>query len=107
MPTTPRKPAADFLPKGLDRIEKKLFRQAFQAHFGDAETISQTEIDGLLDLIRARSRVETLRKLFDAEAGEAQSSGTYPTDLITIGRQIDSTTRLAMKIADRLKATPR
>ncbi|ESY03246.1 hypothetical protein X753_24105 [Mesorhizobium sp. LNJC399B00] len=95
-------------PKALSRAEKKSFREGFEAYFGTGESVSQPQIDSLMDLIRAKARLEALQSMLDAELQEMKKSGvTFSIDLLALIRQTDSTSRLTVKLADRLKAQPK
>ncbi|ESZ29628.1 hypothetical protein [Mesorhizobium sp. L2C067A000] len=94
-------------PKGLSKSEKTSFRDGIRRYFEGFEAISQWEIDALVDLIRAQSRVEALQKMLNAEVQEMRENfRPYSVDLIAVCRQLDSSTRLAAKLADRLKRAP-
>ncbi|WP_155924258.1 hypothetical protein [Mesorhizobium sp. L2C066B000] len=94
-------------PKALSRAEKKAFQEGFRAYFGNGAGVSQAQIDGLIDLTRAKARLAALQSMLDAELRDMKKSGaTFSIDLLALIRQTDSTSRLAVKLADRLKASP-
>ncbi len=108
MTPTPEYSAIIQPPQGLSRLEKSAFRDGVRQYFKGAKVVSAFEIDALADLIRARTRVAALQKILDTEVREMKESGVLlSVDLIPMIRQIDATTRLAIKLADRLKPSAR
>jgi hypothetical protein len=63
---------------------------------------SEAQTDLIVDLVEARMRIAALAAMLDKQAKYSAEHSIVHNTVLPLSRQIDSTTALAHKIADRL-----
>ena len=100
------KPAETRPPSWMDRDRKKLFRRIL-SQLSDAQTpISAAKVDLIIDLVDARERINAMTSLLDRQAQYSVEHGVVRVEVLPLTRQIDATTQLAHRIADKLGIKP-
>jgi len=85
-------------PHYFSRAESKAYRAILTEIERKSGSISDGQMDEAGDYVRAGTRLATLHMLLDTMSGDGQ----HRRQILSLNRAIDSTTGLAMRLADRL-----
>ena len=99
------KPAEIKAPAGMDRTRKRKFRRIVSQLNGAETEISEAKRDLIVDLVDARMRISALTTMLDKQTRYSIEHGIVRHEILPLSRQIDSTTALSHKIADKLGLT--
>lgn len=89
-------------PSHLSRAEKTSFTRIAKQVTADETALNAAQVDLICDLIAARARITALRKMMDDHIAANSTFDTDKARILTLNGQINTTTSLAHRIADRL-----
>jgi hypothetical protein len=92
-------------PSWLSRVGKLMFRRVAKQLNAPETALSDTQTDLICDYVEARLRIASLADMLGADVAEASMFNVDKARIIALSRQIDSTTALSHKIADKLGLT--
>jgi phage terminase small subunit len=92
-------------PSWLSRAGKMMFRRVAKQLNAPETALSDAQTDLICDYVEAR-RIASLADMLGADIAEASAFNVDKARIIALSRQIDSTTALAHRIADKLGLTP-
>ncbi len=92
-------------PSWLSRAGKMMFRRVVRQLNAPETALSDAQTDLICDYVEARLRIASLAEMLGADIAEASNFTVDKARIIALSRQIDATTVLSHKIADKLGLT--
>jgi phage terminase small subunit len=89
-------------PSWMNRAGKRMFRQVSRQLNAPETPLSDAQTDLICDYVEARLRIASLADMLGADIAEASAFNIDKARIIALSRQIDATTALSHKIADKL-----
>jgi phage terminase small subunit len=89
-------------PSWLSRAGKLMFRRVARQLNAPETPLSDAQTDLICDYVEARLRIASLAEMLGADIAEASNFNVDKARIIALSRQIDATTLLSHKIADKL-----
>jgi hypothetical protein len=86
----------------MNRAGKRMFRQVARQLNAPETPLSDAQTDLICDYVEARLRIASLADMLGADIAEASGFNVDKARIIALSRQIDATTALSHKIADKL-----
>jgi phage terminase small subunit len=102
MTSKPQKPATLKPPTWLTRAEKMQFRRIVEALIEGKRAVSAGDVDRIADYVSARSRVTALRKMLNEDLRTKNPFDSTKALIVSLSRQIDATTTLMHRIAEKI-----
>src|SRR5436853_176736 len=96
--TTMPNDAAITAPEGLTKTEKVAFDRIVSLKEAADHPVTPGEIDAVADLVRMRTRIASLSRLFRSRAIQAE-----PKSVLAVAKQLDSSVALAARLAKGLR----
>lgn len=96
------------VPSRLQGSERRDFRRVYRLIFANSGGVSSEAGELIADIVTARGRAEKLSMLLATYSHRARAgTDAFATMMaLKLAKQVDSTTALAHKIADRLEIEP-
>lgn len=92
-------------PSYLSRAGKMMFRRVVRQLNAPETTLSDAQTDLICDYVEARLRIASLAQMLGEHIEEASAFNVDKNRILALSRQIDGTTALSHKIADKLGLT--
>ncbi|MER8626341.1 hypothetical protein [Mesorhizobium sp. M1143] len=107
LPETLNSPALLQAAKGLKGADKRSFRDAFHRFFFNADVVSPHDATLLREFFEAKMRAQLLKEMLTSEMEDEGAARVATPSVLALIRQSDATSRLVLKLADRLKSPAR